>query len=274
MTARFSHTHPTEGPHLRPRFGLTAADYAKHRAGFPAELVRRLHGHGIGLPGQRVVDLGTGTGSLARLFARAGADVTGVDRAEQLLTQAAELDGREGLRVAYRVAAAEDTGLPGASYDVVTAGQCWHWFDAPRAVREVGRLLRPGGRAVIAHFDMLPLPGNVVEATEQLIRTLNPEWTLYGSTGLYPRWLTDLAIGGFTGIETFSFDVEVSYTHEAWRGRMRASAGVGASLPPDGVAAFDAELGRILRDRFPDDVLRVPHRTWAVLATAPGSAGG
>ncbi|MEU0741572.1 methyltransferase domain-containing protein [Streptomyces sp. NPDC006134] len=271
MTARFNQTHPTPGPDLRPEFGLTAADYARHRAGFPAELVRRLQGHGIGLPGQRVLDLGTGTGSLARLFARAGAGVTGVDRAGELLAQAAELDVREGVRIDYRRAAAEDTGLPGASYDVVTAGQCWHWFDAPRAVREIARLLRPGGHAVIAHFDMLPLPGNVVEATERLIRSLNPDWTLYGSTGLYPRWLTDLATGGFTGIETLSFDVEVVYTQEAWRGRMRASAGVGASLPPEGVAAFDAELARILRDHFPDDPLRVPHRTWAVLAAAPGT---
>ncbi|MGW2279213.1 class I SAM-dependent methyltransferase [Streptomyces sp. NPDC001770] len=272
MTTRFSQTHPTAGP-LRPEFGLTAADYARHRAGFPAELLRRLRGHGIGLPGQRVLDLGTGTGSLARLFARAGADVTGVDRAETLLDRAAELDAEEGVSITYRAAAAEDTGLPGARYDVVTAGQCWHWFDAPRAIREVARLLRPGGHAVIAHFDMLPLPGNVVEATERLIRSRNPDWTLYGSTGLYPRWPTDLATGGFTGIETFSFDVEVTYTHEAWRGRMRASAGVGASLPPDGVAAFDAELGRVLCERFPDDPLRVPHRTWAVLATAPGTAG-
>ncbi|MFF7486691.1 hypothetical protein ACFZBC_14515 [Streptomyces luteogriseus] len=120
---------------------------------------------------------------------------------------------------------------------------------------------------VIAHFDWLPLPGNVVEATEELILSFNPAWTLGGGTGLYPRWLTDLAGSGFTGIETFSFDLEVPYPPDAWRGRIRASAGVGAALPPHEVDRFDAALGRVLRDRFPGEVLQVPHRTWAVVAT-------
>ncbi|MFF7893208.1 hypothetical protein ACFZDI_15180 [Streptomyces sp. NPDC007907] len=57
------------------------------------------------------------------------------------------------------------------------------------------------------------------------------------------------------------------YPPEAWRGRIRASAGVGASLPPDQVQRFDDALGRVLRERFPGEVVQVPHRTWAVVAT-------
>ena len=45
-------------------FGRTAADYARHRAGFPEELFERLVARGIGRAGQRVLDLGSGTGSL------------------------------------------------------------------------------------------------------------------------------------------------------------------------------------------------------------------
>ena len=47
-------------------FGATAVDYAKHRAGFPSSLFNKLSEYGIGLPGQNIVDLGTGTGTLAR----------------------------------------------------------------------------------------------------------------------------------------------------------------------------------------------------------------
>jgi SAM-dependent methyltransferase len=254
-----------------PDFGLTAKDYGRHRAGFPAELITRLTRLGVEASGRDVLDLGTGTGSLARLFARAGARVTGVDPAAPLLEQARRLDAEAGVSVEYRVATAEETGLPDRAFDVVAAGQCWHWFDAPRAAAEVRRLLRPGGRVVIAHFDWLPLPGNVVAATEELIVAHNPAWSMGGGTGLHPRWLTDLATGGFQGIETFSFDLDVPYTPQDWVGRIRASAGVGASLPEEGVRAFSEELTALLRDRFPGGVLRVPHRTWAVTAESPGA---
>ncbi|WP_030192329.1 class I SAM-dependent methyltransferase [Streptomyces sp. NRRL S-87] len=254
---------------FNPDFGLTAEDYGRHRAGFPPEVIRRLAGSGVEADGRDVLDLGTGTGSLARLFARAGARVTGIDPAAALLDQARALDAAAGVEIAYHVATAEATGLPDASFDVVAAGQCWHWFDAPKAAAEVRRLLRPGGHVVITHFDWLPLPGNMVAATEDLIMKYNPAWSMGGGTGLYPRWLTDLAAAGFRSIETFSFDLDVPYTPEAWTGRIRASAGVGASLPPEEVAAFSAELTGILRDRFPGDVLQVPHRAWSAVAVAP-----
>ncbi|MER5749039.1 class I SAM-dependent methyltransferase [Streptomyces sp. NPDC002088] len=254
---------------FNPDFGLTAKDYTQHRAGFPPQVVQRLTQLGVETEGRDVLDLGTGTGSLARLFAQAGARVTGIDPAAPLLEQARELDRAAGVEITYAVATAEATGLPDASFDVVAAGQCWHWFDAPKAAAEVWRLLRPGGHAVITHFDWLPLPGNVVAETEQLITTYNPAWSMGGGTGLYPRWLTDLATAGFGSIETFSFDLDVPYTPEAWTGRIRASAGVGASLPQEEVDKFSTELSAILRDRFPGDVLRIPHRTWAVVADKP-----
>ncbi|MEU9576927.1 class I SAM-dependent methyltransferase [Streptomyces chilikensis] len=254
-----------------PDFGLTADDYGRHRAGFPPELITRLARHGVEASGRDALDLGTGTGSLARLLALAGARVTGVDPAAPLLDQARRLDAEAGVTVEYRVGTAEETGLPDRAFDVVTAGQCWHWFDAPRAAAEVRRLLRPGGRVVIAHFDWLPLPGNVVAATEELIVAHNPAWSMGGGTGLHPRWLTDLATAGFRGIETFSFDLDVPYGPRDWVGRIRASAGVGASLPQERVRAFSEELTAVLRDRFPGDVLRIPHRTWAVTAQAPGA---
>ena len=84
-----------------PDFSRTAVDYARHRAGFPPELLDRLIALGVARPGARVVDLGTGTGSLARLFARHGCDVTGVDIAGPLLEQARRLDREAGLQIAY-----------------------------------------------------------------------------------------------------------------------------------------------------------------------------
>jgi SAM-dependent methyltransferase len=250
-------------------FGLTAHDYAKHRAGFPDSLFDRLFVLGVVAPGQTVVDLGTGTGTLARGFARRGCQVIGIDPSEALMEQAKRLGEAEGLAVEYRVGKAESTGLESSSVNVVTAGQCWHWFDGPIAAREAGRILKPGGRVAICHFDWIPVAGNVVEATEQLIVKHNPNWKWSGGHGLHPYCLRHLAEAGFVDLETFSYDVFVPYSHEDWRGRIRASAGVGASLPSDKVEAFDREHTALLSQSFPESILQVHHRVWAALGRKP-----
>ena len=244
-------------------FGRTAAEYRRYRAGFPPAFFDALDARGWIAPGQRALDLGTGTGAVARRLAERGLSVVATDPATALLAQAAELDREAGVRVDYREGLAEAIDAPDGSFDLVTAGQCWHWFDRPTAAAEAARVLTPGGRIMIAHFDWLPLPGNVVEATEELICRHNPAWTRAGGTGLYPQWLRDLAGAGFESLETFSFDVAEPYAPKAWRGRIRASAGVKASLDSPSIERFDAALAELLATRFPDDPLLVPHRVWA-----------
>ncbi|HVS99852.1 MAG TPA: class I SAM-dependent methyltransferase [Solirubrobacterales bacterium] len=251
-----------------PDFGQTAADYGRFRAGFPEELVDRLDALGVLGPDDRALDVGTGTGTLARLLAPRVDSMVGTDPAEAMLGQARELGGPSNLT--YEVGVAERTGFADEAFELVTAGQCWHWFDRPRAAAELSRVLVPGGHLVIAHFDWIPLPGNVVEATEALIREYNPEWAMGGGTGLYPAWLADVAGAGLEEIETFSFDLGAPYSHEAWVGRIRASAGVGASLPDERVRSFSADLTELLAARFPEEPLSVHHRTWALVATKPG----
>ena len=247
-------------------FGKTAEDYSRHRAGFPDRLFERLAAFGIGGPGQRILDLGTGTGTLARGFARRGAEVTALDIAPEMLSAAAALAAAEGLEVDFREGGAEATGLPEGAFDVVTAGQCWHWFDSAAAAAEARRLLRPEGRIAICHFDWLPLPGNVVAASEALIRCHNPAWTLDGRDGFHGFHATALAVAGFLEIDSFSFDRGVTYSHEDWRGRIRASAGVSGSLAPAEVAAFDRAHAALLAAEFPEDPLVVPHRCFALIA--------
>ncbi len=259
-----------EGSAPKVDFGRTAEDYRRYRIGFPARFFKRIFDDGWVAPEERVLDLGTGTGTIARGLALRGCHATGLDSEQHLLTEAARLDREAATGVTYVEGRAEATGLPAASFDVVTAGQCWHWFDRPKTVAEVARVLVRGGRVIIAHFDWLSLRDNVVAMTEALVAKHNPEWHLGNSSGVYPPWLADVAEGGFNALETFSFDLDISYSHEAWRGRIRASAGVGASLTTEAVARFDAELAAALETGWPTQPLWVPHRVWALKAVWPG----
>jgi SAM-dependent methyltransferase len=250
-------------------FGRAADDYAKHRAGFPPRFFERLSAQLELKPGMRALDIGTGTGTIARGLAALGLTVDGLDPSEALMGEARALGEAEGVQVAYHVGKAEALPFPDASFDLVTAGQCWHWFDRPVAAREAARVLKPGGALVICHFDWIPLPGNVVEATENLIRAYSPDWNLGRGHGVYGFWLADLSNAGLRDLETASFDHDQSYTHEGWRGRIRASAGVKGSLDADAVARFDADHAALLAERFPQDPLAVHHRVWWVVARKP-----
>jgi SAM-dependent methyltransferase len=252
---------------MTTNFGAAAADYARFRAGFPDSLFDRLAAFGIGASGETVVDVGTGTGTLARGFAQRGCKVIGIDPDDRLLDQARQLDQTASVTIDYKIGYAEAIPLADDIADVVSAGQCWHWFDGPKAAREFSRVTRPNGRVVVAYFSWLPLPGNVVEATERLIIKHNPNWHFGGGNGVDFGSLPHLYAVGFSGFETFSYDIDVPYSTEAWRGRIRASAGIGAVLPPAGVEAFDAELALLLEESFPGDALHIPHRVFAIIGT-------
>jgi SAM-dependent methyltransferase len=246
-------------------YGMAAEEYGAYRQGFPGEFFKRLKALGVGLPKQRLLDMGTGTGLLAREFARRGCLVTGIDLSPRLLALAQAANAGEVVRPLYLRHRAESTHLPASSFDVVAAGTAWHLFNRHAAAREAKRLLVPGGRLVIAHLDWHAVPGTVAAATLRLLERYvasEPAATSFA----YPEWTDDLLSTGFTSWEVFGFTTTLSYTPVAWRGRVRASHRGAPSMDKLDLEKFDAALARMLARQFPGPSLAVDHRVFALVA--------
>ena len=164
--------------HGRPfDWGRASADYARWRDIYPPEFYRHLLDQGLCTAGQRVLDLGTGTGVLPRALYRYGARFTGVDPAPEQIRQARTLAARDGLDIDFRCAAAEDCQFPDGSFDAVTACQCFTYFDHARLAPRLHRLLRPGGIFAVLYMAWLPGEDPVAGQSEELILRYNPLWT-------------------------------------------------------------------------------------------------
>ena len=84
---------------MKANFGQTAKDYRKYRAGFPRSFFQTLKEKNLIEGSETVIDLGTGTGTVARGLASLGCEVTGIDPAEALLVQAKEIAEAENISI-------------------------------------------------------------------------------------------------------------------------------------------------------------------------------
>ena len=240
-------------------WGKTSADYSAHRPGPPPSFFARLADLGIGLEGQSILDLGTGTGLLARQFARQGARVCGTDISEGQIEMARRLAQDESLQVDFAVHPAESLPWTEPAFDVVTANQCWLYFDKTRVIEELRRVMKPQGLLVTSHFCWLPRLDNIARQSEQLVLQFNPDWSGADWSGDIPSDAPAWSIGDFELKASFYYDEPIPFTREGWRGRFRACRGVGATLSESEVQAFDKAHDELLREIAPES-FTVLHR--------------
>jgi ubiquinone/menaquinone biosynthesis C-methylase UbiE len=135
-------------------FGVIARSIEKGGA----EFIDRLN---IG-PGMKVLDVACGTGNTALPAARAGADVTGIDIAENLIEQAIANADREGLTVKFEVGDAEDLPYEAGTFDAVTT--MFGAMFAPRpdvTAAEMIRVCKPGGTIAMGNWTPAAFTGQM-----------------------------------------------------------------------------------------------------------------
>jgi len=246
-------------------WGYTSEDYANYRSDYPRSFYDRLHALGIGCAGQRVLDLGTGTGFFARAFAKKGSNVLGVDLSQRQIEQARKLCINDELEVEFQVGAVEDLSLEEYSFDVISAGQSWLYFDKTRIIPLVKRLLKPGGNLMTGHYCWLPRLDPIARASEELILCYNPQWSSSDYSGEIPHqpgWSQE----DFNVCAFFYYDEEISFTRESWMGRIRACRGVGATLSHEEVKAFNLDHEKLLKKIAPE-TFSILHRLDAHIYT-------
>ena len=151
------------------RFTGRAEHYVRGRPHYPQALLEFCKRE-LGLkPGDKVADIGSGTGILSELFLSGGCKVYAVEPNADM-REAAENELAKFPNFHSVNGAAEATSLADRSMQFVVAGQAFHWFKRDAARREFSRILAPGGWAAIVWNQRRIEPGSFDADYEQLVK--------------------------------------------------------------------------------------------------------
>ena len=135
-------------------FDRVARDWDEMREGYYSDDVRvgALAAAGVER-GKTAADVGAGTGFISQGLIQEGLRVIAVDQSEAILNEMKRKFGDIDA-IDYRVGNAQDLPIPDQAVDYTFANMCLHHVESPPdAIREMARILRPGGRLVITDAD-------------------------------------------------------------------------------------------------------------------------
>lgn len=231
-------------------WGRISADYAKFRDIYPSEFYEKIAARGLCVEGQHVLDIGTGTGVIPRNMQRFGAKWTGADISESQIEQARRLS--EGMDIDYYAKSAEKLDFAENTFDVITACQCFWYFDHESICKTLARILKQNGRFLILKMDWLPFEDKIAGASEELVLKYNPKWSGGGET-VHPIDIPECYFKYFDLVYHEEYLLDVHFTRESWNGRMKACRGVGASLSEEQIADWESEHTALLEKIAPPE---------------------
>lgn len=236
-------------------WGKASKDYAKYRDIYPDEFYNKIIGLGYCKENQKVLDLATGTGVLPRNMYKFGAKWIGVDIAENQIKYTKLLS--KDFDINYIVSPVENLEFEENSFDVVTACQCFMYFDKNILIPKIHKWLKPNGHFLIMFMDWLPYESEIAYKSEELVLKYNPSWSGKGSTRYEiktPDWLGNM----FTVSNKTAFDIDVNFTRDTWHGRIKACRGIGTgALSEKEISKWEIEHKAML-SQYPEK-FTIPH---------------
>ncbi len=238
-------------------WGRTSNDYAKYRDIYPPEFYRKILELGLCRQGQKVLDLGTGTGVLPRNLYDYGAEWTAADISPEQIKEAVRLSEQNNMDIRYFASSAEELDFPPENFDLITACQCFWYFDHKTIAPKLNKWLRPDGKLLILYMAWLPHEDTIAGASERLVLKYSPKWTGAGET-VHPIGIPDAITEYFIPVGHEEFYLDVPFTKESWHGRMKACRGVGASLSRPELLNWEKEHLDMLKN-IPQNTFTIKH---------------
>lgn len=234
-------------------WGRTSKLYAKFRDIYPDEFYQRIIKRNLCIKGQSVLDLGTGTGVLPRNMYKYGAKWTGADISSNQIEEAIRLSKQNNMDIKYIVSPTEKIDFPDESFDVITACQCFWYFDHKTVVPKLYNFLKKDGRLLVLYMAWLPYEDKIAGESEKIVLKYSPNWSGAGET-LRPIDIPYCVYDFFEMVSHEEYRVNVPFTKESWHGRMKACRGVGASLSDEEIEMWESEhlnlLDKIAPNKF------------------------
>ncbi len=231
-------------------WGRTSADYGKYRDIYPDVFYDKIIRRGLCVSGQCALDIGTGTGVIPRNMHRFGAKWIGTDISREQIAEARRLSVNTDIE--YLCCSTEELDFPADSFDVITACQCFGYFNHERVAPLLHRLLKADGRLLIMWMAWLPFDDEIAAASEKLILKYNPLWSGHGEI-MHSIELPEDYNRYFDFVYREEYPLAVHFTRESWHGRIKACRGIGASLSPEEIAEWEREHIAMLEETAPSE---------------------
>lgn len=219
-------------------FGGNSERYDRARPRYPRELIDR-----IAAAGPRVLDVGCGTGIIARQLRSAGCEVLGVEPDARMAEFA------RGTGVDVEISKFEDWNGSPHRFDAVVAGMTWHWVDPLNGAVKAGEALRSGGLLSL-FWNVFQPPADLQEAFAAAYRKAVPDMPLFdrktATADAYRPFLDKAAdgiarAGGFGEPQRNRHEWERPYTSAEWVDLAFTSGGHNL-LPADTVEQLADDL--------------------------------